>query len=96
MPMPEHLSFEEGAAFCVNYGTAYAALMIMGGLREGNRVLIHAAAGGVGIAATQVARIVGAEIFGTASAAKHDAIKLRVLIIRSTTAPKTSKPKSGE
>jgi synaptic vesicle membrane protein VAT-1 len=75
MPMPEHLSFEEGAAFCVNYGTAYAALMIMGGLREGNRVLIHAAAGGVGIAATQVARIAGAEIFGTASAAKHDAIK---------------------
>jgi NADPH:quinone reductase-like Zn-dependent oxidoreductase len=75
MPMPEHVSFEEGAAFCVNYGTAYAALMIMGGLREGNRVLIHAAAGGVGIAATQIARIVGAEIFGTASAAKHDAIK---------------------
>jgi len=75
MPMPEHLSFEEGAAFCVNYGTAYAALMIMGGLREGNRVLIHAAAGGVGIAATQIARNVGAEIFGTASAAKHDAIK---------------------
>jgi NADPH:quinone reductase-like Zn-dependent oxidoreductase len=75
LPMPEHLSYEEGAAFCVNYGTAYAALMIMGGLREGNRVLIHAAAGGVGIAATQIARIVGAEIFGTASAAKHDAIK---------------------
>jgi NADPH:quinone reductase-like Zn-dependent oxidoreductase len=75
MLMPEHLSFEEGAAFCVNYGTAYAALMIMGGLREGNRVLIHAAAGGVGIAATQVARIAGAEIFGTASAAKHEAIK---------------------
>jgi NADPH:quinone reductase-like Zn-dependent oxidoreductase len=73
--MPEHLSFEEGAAFCVNYGTAYAALMIMGGLRERNRVLIHAAAGGVGIAATQVARIAGAEIFGTASAAKHEAIK---------------------
>jgi NADPH:quinone reductase-like Zn-dependent oxidoreductase len=75
MPMPEHLSFEEGAAFCVNYGTAYAALMIMGGLREGNRVLIHAAAGGVGIAATQIASIVGAEIFGTASAAKHEAIR---------------------
>jgi NADPH:quinone reductase-like Zn-dependent oxidoreductase len=75
MPMPEHLSFEEGAAFCVTYGTAYAGLMIMGGLREGNRVLIHVAAGGVGIAATQIARNVGAEIFGTASAAKHDAIK---------------------
>jgi NADPH:quinone reductase-like Zn-dependent oxidoreductase len=64
MPMPDHLSFEEGAAFCVNYGTAYAALMIMGGLRERDRVLIHSAAGGVGIAATQVARNVGAEIFG--------------------------------
>jgi synaptic vesicle membrane protein VAT-1 len=75
MPMPEHLSFEEGAAFCVNYGTAYAALMIMGGLRERDRVLIHAAAGGVGIAATQIARNVGAVIFATASAAKHEAIK---------------------
>ena len=47
----------------------------MGGLREGDRVLIHAAAGGVGIAATQIARNVGAEIFGTASAAKHEAIR---------------------
>jgi NADPH:quinone reductase-like Zn-dependent oxidoreductase len=75
MPMPDHLSFEEGAAFCVNYATAYAGLIIMGGLRERGRVLIHAAAGGVGIAATQIARNVGAEIFGTASAAKHDAIK---------------------
>ena len=74
LPMPDHLSFEEGAAFCVSYGTAYAALMIMGGLREADRVLIHSAAGGVGIAATQVARNVGAEIFGTASAAKHTAI----------------------
>jgi NADPH:quinone reductase-like Zn-dependent oxidoreductase len=75
MPMPDNLSFEEGAAFCVNYGTGYAALMIMGGLRAQNRVLIHSAAGGVGTAATQIARNAGAEIFGTASAAKHDAIK---------------------
>lgn len=75
MPLPESLSFAQGAAFCVNYGTAYAALMIMGGLREDSRVLIHAAAGGVGIAATQIARNAGAEIFGTASAAKHDAIR---------------------
>jgi len=75
LPMPEHVTFEEGAAFCVNYATAYAALIIMGGLRKGDRVLIHAAAGGVGIAATQIARIVGAEIYGTASAAKHEAIK---------------------
>jgi NADPH:quinone reductase-like Zn-dependent oxidoreductase len=74
-PLPERLSFEQGAAFPVNYGTAYAALIVMGGLREGDRVLIHAAAGGVGISATQVARGVGAEIYGTASAAKHDAIR---------------------
>lgn len=75
LPLPERLSFEQGAAFPVNYGTAYAALIIMGSLREGDRVLIHAAAGGVGIAATQIARNVGAEIFGTASPAKHDAIR---------------------
>jgi NADPH:quinone reductase-like Zn-dependent oxidoreductase len=75
MPMPDHLSFEEGAAFCVSYGTGYAALMIMGGLRAQSRVLIHSAAGGVGTAATQIARNAGAEIFGTASAAKHPAIQ---------------------
>lgn len=74
-PLPEHLSFEQGAAVPVNYGTAYAALVIMGGLREGDRVLIHAAAGGVGISATQIAKSIGAEIFGTASASKHDAIR---------------------
>src|SRR5215212_3578110 len=74
LPMPEHLSFEEGAAFCVNYATAYAALVVMGGLRERDRVLIHAAAGGVGTAATQIARNAGAEVYGTASAGKHGAI----------------------
>jgi NADPH:quinone reductase-like Zn-dependent oxidoreductase len=75
LALPERLSFEQGAAFPVNYGTAYAALIIMGSLREGDRVLIHAAAGGVGIAATQIARNVGAEIFGTASPSKHEAIR---------------------
>ncbi len=75
LPLPERLSFEQGAAFPVNYGTAYAALMLMGGLREGDRVLIHAAGGGVGISATQVARNAGGEIFGTASPSKHDAIR---------------------
>jgi NADPH:quinone reductase-like Zn-dependent oxidoreductase len=75
LPLPERLSFEQGAAFPVNYGTAYAALILMGGLRQGDRLLIHAAAGGVGIAATQLARNLGAEIFGTASPAKHEAIR---------------------
>lgn len=75
LPLPEALSFEQGAAFPVNYGTAYAALVLMGSLRQGNRVLIHSAAGGVGISATQIARNAGAEIFGTASASKHEAIR---------------------
>jgi NADPH:quinone reductase-like Zn-dependent oxidoreductase len=73
--LPERLSFEQGAAFPVNYSTAYAALVIMGGLAPEERVLIHAAAGGVGIAATQIAKGIGAEIFGTASPSKHDAIR---------------------
>ncbi len=76
LPLPDRLGFEQGAAFPVNYGTAYAALVVMGGLRSGDRALIHAAAGGVGIAATQIARNVGASrLFGTASAGKHDAIR---------------------
>jgi NADPH:quinone reductase-like Zn-dependent oxidoreductase len=74
MPLPDRFSFEQGAAFPVNYSTAYAALVIMGGLQEGDRVLIHAAAGGVGTAATQIAKRIGAEIFGTASPSKHGAI----------------------
>jgi NADPH:quinone reductase-like Zn-dependent oxidoreductase len=74
-PLPERFSFEQGAAFPVNYGTAYAALVMMGSLREGTRVLIHAAGGGVGISAVQIARNAGAEIFGTASASKHEAIR---------------------
>ncbi len=74
-PLPKKLSFEEGAAFPVNYATAQAGLVTMGGLDPGERVLIHAAAGGVGIAATQIANIHGAEVFGTASASKHDTIR---------------------
>ena len=75
LPLPERFTYEQGAAFPVNYATAYAGLVIMGGLKSGERVLIHAAAGGVGIAAIQVAKGVGAEILGTASASKHDAIR---------------------
>lgn len=75
VPLPEEWSFEEGAAFPVNYATAYAALCRYGSLHAGERVLVHAAAGGVGIAATQIAGIVGAEVYGTASASKHEAIR---------------------
>ncbi|HWI70810.1 MAG TPA: zinc-binding dehydrogenase, partial [Baekduia sp.] len=68
---PDGLSFEQGAAIPVNYGTAWAALHGYGSLRAGERVLIHAAAGGVGIAATQLAKAAGAEVHGTASPGKH-------------------------
>ncbi|MDQ2939178.1 MAG: medium chain dehydrogenase/reductase family protein [Actinomycetota bacterium] len=73
--LPKKLSFEQGAAFPVNYATAQAGLVVMGGLDAGERALIHAAAGGVGISATQIANVRGAEVFGTASASKHDAIR---------------------
>ena len=74
-PLPERFTFEQGAAIPVNYSTAWAGLLGYGSLRPGERVLIHAAAGGVGIAATQIAKRSGAEIWGTASPSKHDAIR---------------------
>ena len=78
-PLPDGWSFEEGAALPVNYATAYAALVRYGCVAEGERVLIQAAAGGVGIAATQIASLRGAETYGTASAAKHDACRAQGL-----------------
>ena len=74
IPLPETWSFAEGAAMPVAYLTAYAGLVRYGGLRAGERVLIQAAAGGVGIAATQVAKLTGAEVYGTASPTKHETI----------------------
>lgn len=71
VPLPERLSFEQGAAIPVNYGTAWAALVGYGSLQAGERVLIHSAGGGVGIAATQIAKRHGAEVYGTASPGKH-------------------------
>jgi NADPH:quinone reductase-like Zn-dependent oxidoreductase len=73
--LPEGFSFEEGAAVPIAYATAWEALIRQGNMQPGERVLIHAAAGGVGIAATQIAKHHGAEVWGTASASKHDAIK---------------------
>jgi NADPH:quinone reductase-like Zn-dependent oxidoreductase len=71
LPLPERLTFEQGAAIPVAYGTAWAALIGYGSLQPGERVLIHSAGGGVGIAATQIAKHAGAEVYGTASPAKH-------------------------
>ena len=73
--LPERLSFEQGAAIPVNYATVWAGLIGYGNLQRGERVLIHAAAGGVGIAATQIAKRYGAEVYGAASPAKHERIR---------------------
>jgi NADPH:quinone reductase-like Zn-dependent oxidoreductase len=72
--LPDRLSFEQGAAIPVNYSTAWAGLIGYGSLRPGEKVLIQAAAGGVGMSATQIAKRFGAEVWGTASPSKHDAI----------------------
>ena len=69
--LPDRLTFEQGAAIPVNYATAWAGLIGYGSLQPGERVLIHSAGGGVGIAATQIAKRSGAEVYGTASPSKH-------------------------
>ena len=72
--LPEAMSFEAGAAIPVNYATAWEAITRLGNVSPGERVLIHSAGGGVGIAATQLAKRAGAEVWGTASPGKHQAI----------------------
>ncbi|XP_067431727.1 synaptic vesicle membrane protein VAT-1 homolog [Thunnus thynnus] len=73
--MPEQMSFEEGAALPINYLTAYMMLFEMANVRPGKSVLVHMAAGGVGIAATQLCQTVqDVTVFGTSSASKHETI----------------------
>ena len=64
--MPAGMTFEEGAAFPIVYPTSYAALVLRAGLRAGETLLVHAAAGGVGIAAVQIAKALGARVLATA------------------------------
>src|SRR5688572_10120169 len=67
MAIPGDLSFAEAASIPVTYLTAWLSLVELGHLRAGHRVLVHAAAGGVGQAAVQICRLYGAEVIGTAS-----------------------------
>ena len=76
---PPGLSFEQAAAIPVNYLTAWQLLVVMGALKPDETVLIHNAGGGVGLAAIDIARHVGATIYGTASARKHGFLKQRGL-----------------
>jgi synaptic vesicle membrane protein VAT-1 len=72
---PAGLSAIDGAAIPVNYVTAWQLLVVMGGLKKGETILVHSAGGGVGIAATQLAKHIGATVIGTASAGKHEMLR---------------------
>ncbi len=67
IPLPDSVSFDEGAAFPAQYLTAYFCLHDCGKVSAGQTVLIHAAAGGVGTAAIQLAKLAGAQVIATAS-----------------------------
>ncbi|KAB8196068.1 SDR family NAD(P)-dependent oxidoreductase [Nonomuraea phyllanthi] len=77
--MPTGWTFAEAAAAPVVYLTAYYGLRDLAGIRRGESLLLHAAAGGVGLAALQLARHWGVEVYGTASAGKWAALRARGL-----------------
>jgi NADPH:quinone reductase-like Zn-dependent oxidoreductase len=73
--LPQGMKFEDAAAIPANYLTAYHSMFTMGNLQPGDRILIHGAAGGVGLAAVQLARARGLLIFGTASGSKQEYLR---------------------
>ncbi|MGZ4173524.1 MAG: NADPH:quinone oxidoreductase family protein [Solirubrobacteraceae bacterium] len=72
--LPESLDFAQGASLVLNYHTAYFSLKLRGRLREGETVLVHGAAGGVGTAAIQVAKGLGARTIGVVSSDEKERI----------------------
>lgn len=72
---PENLDDAGAASIPVNFLTAWLMLVRLGNIRRGERVLVHACAGGVGLAALQICRHFGAEVIGTASPSKHDRLR---------------------
>ncbi len=72
--LPDGMSFEEGAALPIIYPTSYAGLVFRGDLQAGETLLVHAAAGGVGIAAVQIGKALGARVIATAGSADKLAI----------------------
>src|SRR5262249_57175275 len=67
VPVPETVSFVEGAAFPIQVMTAYHMLHTVDSTGPGKTVLVHSAAGGVGLVAVQLAKVAGARVFGTVS-----------------------------
>ena len=74
-PMPADWSYAEAAAISAVFTTAYMAFVHLADVKPGQRVLVHAAAGGVGMAAVQLGRHLGLEIFATASHGKWDTLR---------------------
>ncbi|WP_461012488.1 SDR family NAD(P)-dependent oxidoreductase, partial [Streptomyces capparidis] len=74
-PMPGNWSFTEAATVPIAFLTAHYGLARLAGLRPGESVLVHAATGGVGLAAVQLARHLGAEVYATAGPAKWDVLR---------------------
>lgn len=74
IPMPQDMSFETAAAFTLTYGTSYHALKGRAGLKEGETLLVLGAAGGVGLAAIQIGKALGARVIAAASTAEKLAI----------------------
>ena len=72
--MPEAMSFEEGASMSIMYSTSYMALVFRADLQPGETLLVHAAAGGVGLAAVQIGKALGARVIATAGGAEKLAI----------------------
>src|SRR5713101_2914590 len=79
--MPEGMSFEAGASFPIVYPTSYAGLVFRAGLERGETLLVHAAAGGVGIAAVQIGKALGARVIATAGGADKLAVARRADVI---------------
>jgi NADPH2:quinone reductase len=69
-PLPDAMDFAEGAALPIVYPTSYAALVLRAALRPGETLLVHAAAGGVGLAAVQIGKALGARVIATAGGAE--------------------------
>jgi len=74
---PAGVNAATGAALPVNYLTAWQMLAVMAGVKAGDLVLVHGAAGGVGLAALDLCRLRGARVFGSASPAKHGFLRER-------------------
>lgn len=66
MKIPDSMDFVDAAGFPVAYGTSHVALRHRGNLKAGETLLVHGAAGGVGLTAVQIGRVLGAEVIGTA------------------------------